>query len=273
MKRVFFSSLLIALLISGITLLSYPTISNIVNDITNHSYINNYNKTTNLLSEQDKEKYLTKAREYNMMVSTDYYPADVQQEFLEISKSYDNILNFGKGLIGYIEIDKINVNLPIYHNTTKDALTKGAVHLVKTSFPIGETDSHAVISAHSGFPTNKLFDDLDTLKIGDTFDLKIINDTYTYKIIRRNIVKPDDISKINVEKGKELVTLVTCYPYSVNTHRLLLTAERTTTTELNKKTIKTDDIEINIYIYLLFIILCISYFFIAITKIRRNKND
>lgn len=274
MKKKIFSFLLVIMLIGGITLLSYPTISNIINEYTNQSYINKYNKTTKSLSSQQKQYYLDKAIQYNKMVATEYYPANVQQKFLKISKSYDDILNFGDGLIGYISINKINVYLPIYHSTTPNALTKGAVHLIKTSFPIGQTDSHTVISAHSGFPTNKLFDDIDTLNIGDTFTLKIIDNTYYYKIIRKNIVKPDDISKIKIEKGKELVTLSTCYPYSVNSHRLLLTAERIKKeSKQNSNITRTDKKENNIYIYMLFILLCIGYFIILILKKKGDIND
>lgn len=276
MKQKLFSSLLVLLLISGVTLLSYPTISTIVNEINNNSYINKYNESCESLSKEKQQNILAKAYKYNEMVATEYYPVDKQQEYLNIAKSYDNILNFENGLIGYISIDKINVYLPIYHSTTQDALTKGAVHLEKTSFPVGQTNSHTVISAHSGFPTNRMFDDIDTLEIGDTFQLKIINDTYTYKILKRSIVEPSDVSKVQIEKGKELVTLVTCYPYSVNTHRLLVTGERV---ELSKsyvksdiKTTKTDNTKNNKYAYLLFSLLCIGYFSIVITKKRGNKN-
>lgn len=214
------------MLICGIALISYPTISNIINNYTNYSFINRYNKSVQSLSKQQKKDYLVKAYEYNQMVRTEFYPATIQKKFFKISKSYNNIMNFGDGLIGYISIDKINVYLPIYHSTTPNALSRGAVHLINTSFPVGQSNCHTVISAHSGYPANKLFDDIDNLEIGDTFNLKIISDTYTYKIKKIDIVKPNDFSKLKVVEGKELVTLVTCYPYSINTHRLLVTAER-----------------------------------------------
>lgn len=231
----FFSILLVFSIIVGITLCLYPTISNLINDITNKSNYKNYNNTVKTLSNADKDNLLASAKEYNRIIASKYFNSSLTEEYKKISDDYDNIMNFGKGIICYIDIPKINVSLPVYHETVDNVLTKGAAQLKNSSFPLGEKTSHTVISAHSGFPQQKFFDDLDNLKKGDIFSIRVLTNTYYYKVKSINVVNPNDNSKLKIIQNKNLVTLVTCYPYSVNTHRLLVTGERYIPTQKQEK--------------------------------------
>lgn len=229
--------------VAGVLVTIYPFMSNFINQITNESHIDDYNNDVALMDEQTKNDILSKAYEYNKMVATDYYLEnnDISEKYQEIANSYDDILNFEDSLIGYIEIPKISVKLPIYHETKKYALTMGAIHSQRSSFPIGGSDTHSVISAHSAYPSQRFFDDIDELVVGDEFSVKILNDTLTYRVTDINIVEPSDSSKLRVQEGKDLVTLCTCYPYSVNTHRLLVTGERTTDKKSINQNVKTQN--------------------------------
>ncbi len=225
MKK-FFSFLLVLLFVIGISLVSYPVISNILNELTNSSKYEKYDNSVKTLSQDEKYNIIEKAREYNDMIASDFFNAELSDKYRKVLSQYDKILDFENGIIAYIDIPKINISLPIYHETVKDVLSKGAAHLKNSSFPIGEENCHAIISAHSGYPHAVFFDDLDELQIGDTFTIRLLNNKYIYKVTDIDIVKPEDTEKLKVVKGKDLVTLITCYPYSVNTHRLLVTGER-----------------------------------------------
>ena len=145
---------------------------------------------------------------------------------VSILSHYDEILDFDGGVMGYVEIPSIHVRLPIYHGESDDVLTKGAAHLEHTSFPIGGENTHACISAHSGYPTQKFFDDIDELENGDEIYIYVLNRTMKYTVTDKDVVEPDDSSKLEVVQGKDLLTLVTCTPYGINSHRLLIHAER-----------------------------------------------
>ncbi len=226
MKK-FFSFLLVLLFVIGISLVSYPVISNVINELTNSSKYEKYDNSVKTLSQDEKYNIIEKAREYNDMIASDFFNAELSDKYRKVLSQYDKILDFENGIIAYIDIPKINISLPIYHETVKDVLSKGAAHLKNSSFPIGENDSHSIISAHSGYPHAVFFDDLDELQIGDTFTIRLLNNNYIYKVTDIDIVKPEDTEKkLKVVKGKDLVTLITCYPYSINTHRLLVTGER-----------------------------------------------
>lgn len=267
MKK-FFSILLVFSIIVGITLCLYPTISNLINDITNKSNYKNYNNTVKTLSNADKDNLLASAKEYNRIIASKYFNSSLTEEYKKISDDYDNIMNFGKGIICYIDIPKINVSLPVYHETVDNVLTKGAAQLKNSSFPLGEKTSHTVISAHSGFPQQKFFDDLDNLKKGDIFSIRVLTNTYYYKVKSINVVNPNDNSKLKIIHNKNLVTLVTCYPYSVNTHRLLVTGERYIPTQKQEKAL-TNYSGIDKFNILTCIILLLGYL-IIFGKVKTN---
>lgn len=235
MKKVI-NIILVVIVACGLGILLYPVISNAINNYYNSSNIKQYDNEVKTLSDNDIDSILAKAEEYNKAVATYSYNngvANYGDTYKEIINSYDDILNFGNSLIGYIEISSINVYLPIYHGDLDNVLDKGSAHMKGTSFPIGGAGTHAVISAHSGYPRQKFFDDIDKLKKDDTFSITVLNKKLEYKVTEINIVKPTDTSHTRVQQGKDLVTLVTCYPYGINTHRLLVTAERQLTNKIN----------------------------------------
>ena len=140
---------------------------------------------------------------------------------------YNSVLNVtGSGIMGYIEIENIGVNLPIYHSTEESVLQVGIGHLEGTSFPTGTKSTHAVLSGHRGLPSSKLFSDLDQMIVGDTFLLHILDQTFAYQVDKINIVLPEETNDLAIVDGEEYVTLVTCTPYGINTHRLLVRARR-----------------------------------------------
>lgn len=277
MKKVI-NIILVVIVVYGLCILLYPVISNVINDYYNTSNIKQYDNEVKTLSDNDVDRILAKAEEYNKAVATYSYDngiANYGDTYKEIINSYDDILNFGNSLIGYIEIPSINVYLPIYHGDLDNVLDKGSAHMKGTSFPIGGTGTHAVISAHSGYPRQKFFDDIDKLEKGDTFSITVLNKKLEYKVTEINIVKPTDTSHTRVQQDKDLVTLVTCYPYGINTHRLLVTAERQANNKVAKQPQKVaynqkiDKLEISI----IPIILTLSYIYIFILKWRKKKGN
>lgn len=145
----------------------------------------------------------------------------------EEEREYEALLNIGgDGVMGYLEIPAISVRLPIYHGTSDEALAKGAGHLEGSSLPVGGAGTHALLSGHRGLPSASLFTDLDQLKDGDVFAIHVLGETHIYEVMRIQTVLPEETEGIRIEEGKDLVTLITCTPYGVNTHRLLVTGER-----------------------------------------------
>lgn len=236
LKKLLFP-LLIIFSIGSIALFSYTPISNTINEIFNESKINEYSKNIDTIEQEDYKKILKEANDYNYILSSDYFENFDNSQYSETLKNYDNILNFGNGIICYLDIPKINVKLPVYHGSNKDVLTKGAAHLPETSLPVGGESTHAVISAHSGYPAAKFFDDIDDLKTGDIIYINILNSKNKYTVYDTEVVDPEDTSHLKIEKNKDRLTLVTCYPYGINSHRLLVHAERTSDDEF---TITTD---------------------------------
>ena len=241
MKKAKKGSLIIGIifLIVAFGFVLYPLISNTINNCFALSTIDNYKSKVADLKDS-KSRYLTDAEEYNhnlsKLVNDFTYSSD------SVIDGYDNILNFGDGLIGYIEIPKINVKLPIYHGDRDKVLEKGVAHIPNTAFPIGGIGNHSVLSAHTGYPTQVFFDNLDDLIIGDEIKVSVLDETLIYKVTTKNIVKPDNISLLSVDDRKDLISLITCYPYGVNSHRLIVTAERLSeipsTTDENKSSVE-----------------------------------
>lgn len=210
-------------IVASLCFVLYPTVSNAVNNYFSAATINNYTTSLDNISVADRADYFSAADKYNKnlreMVNGFSYSTD------SLIDGYDDILNFGDGLIGYIEIKTIDVKLPIYHGDTDKVLEKGVAHIPNTAFPTGGVGNHSVLSAHTGFPTQVFFDNLNEVEIGDIIKVSVLDETLTYKVTAKNIVEPTDISLLSVDDSKDLLSLITCYPYGVNSHRLIVTAE------------------------------------------------
>lgn len=226
--KIFFISLCVLAAV-GIGFLIYPNIADYINSKNNENVILNYNTSTQTMSDDEIYNDLAKAQNFNELLAKSALNDEEKDEYNAAMSEYENILNYDD-IMCTIEIPRITVDLPVYHDSTdrEEKLKKGCVHLANTSLPVGGVSTHAVISAHSGYPVQVFFDELDKLQIGDTFKINVLNKTLTYKVCEINIVDPDDSSKLEIENGKDYVTLVTCYPYSINTHRLCVRGERVT---------------------------------------------
>lgn len=217
------------LVLGGICMFFYPSISNFLAEKNQIKVIGNYEEIIESLDNNQLSYEFKKAKIYNENLAGDpVYDPFVGGSGYGLPSNYLELLNVNKdGVMGYIEIPKISVNLPIYHGTDNDVMEKGIGHIQVTSLPIGGISTHSILTGHTGLPSAELFTNLDKLSVGDIFYIKVLNNTLIYKIYDVKVILPNEISELKIEKGKDLVTLVTCTPYGVNTHRLLVKAERT----------------------------------------------
>lgn len=224
-KTLLYRVVVTIVILLGIGLLAYPSVSNWYNDMHRSRAIAVYENAIAGLSDVDFESMFEQARAYNDSLignARRFSPDDAELE------SYNQILDVtGTGIMGYIEIPKINVKLPIYHTVEETVLQIAAGHMPGTSFPIGEIGSHAVISGHRGLPSAKLFTHLDELDAGDLFQVHVLNKTMVYEIYEVEVVLPEDMDSLRISSDRNLITLVTCTPYGVNSHRILVHAEQT----------------------------------------------
>ena len=222
-KRKVITLILLGVFLAGLSLLLYPSVSSYWNSITQSRAIVDYDTIVKSLSPKDNTAYFERAEEYNSELKALSFPLT---EYQQIS-GYDDCLNaVGDGVIGYIDIDKIQVKLPIYHGTDPSMLNHACGHIQGSSFPIAGKGTHAAISAHRGLPSAKLFSDLDKLEVGDTFRITVLDKTFIYEVDQIKTVLPDDVSDLLIDEEKELCILVTCTPYGINTHRLLVRGHR-----------------------------------------------
>lgn len=215
----------ILVILLGAGAAAYPLIASINNEHTQSLVQTEYEEKIQQLDTSEIDAALEAAREYNKTIST------VQIEDIDKIKAdlppYEDLLNLANnGIMGYIKIPAINIDLPIYHGTTGAAMEKGAGHMEGTSLPVGGVGTHAVISAHSGMASAKLFTDLDKLKLGDMFFITVCNQKLAYEVDNIAVVEPTDIDLIRIDTQQDYVTLLTCTPYGVNTHRLLVRGHR-----------------------------------------------
>lgn len=222
LKKVYVINLLF---IIGFLICLYPIVSSFIGGHYQRSAIATYKDSINKIESSALTEDLVKAEEYNNTLYN-YNNILGNKANLSILQEYKNILNIGDGIMGSIEIPKISVNLPIYHGTSEEVLTQGAGHVEGSSLPIGGTNTRSLLSAHTGLPTSKLFTSLDELVVGDLFFIRIQNETLAYKVRDIKIIDPEDIESLKIEDGKDLVSLITCTPYGLNTHRLIVTGER-----------------------------------------------
>lgn len=215
--------------LAGAGVFLYPTVSDMWNQYRNVRLVSRYDEAVTDLSDNEYEKLWNEAKEYNAEHLVNSI-ADVfgEKDDYVLTQPYDQVLDpNGEGLMGSIEIPKINAKLAIYHGLSKTVLEKGVGHVEGTSLPVGGKSTHAVLAAHRGLPSAKLFTDLDQMKKGDIFILHILGKNLAYKVDQIRTVLPEETGELDIVEGEDHVTLVTCTPYGVNTHRLLVRGIRT----------------------------------------------
>jgi len=216
--------ILVVILLIGLSVMLYPTVSDYWNSFHQTRAIANYDAVVAELDETDYEALFEAAESYNEQLRGLSTPFS---ECEQLSGTYNSVLDVaGNGIIGYISISKIGVELPIYHGTSDAVLKVAAGHLEGSSLPIGGESRHSVLSAHRGLPSAKLFTDLDRLEVTDTFTITVLNQIMTYEVDQILIVEPTQMEALNVTQGMDYCTLLTCTPYGINSHRLLVRAHR-----------------------------------------------
>lgn len=211
------------MLIVGLLVMLYPIISNWWNSRVQSRAIANYEMAVNDMDDGEVEAMIAEAVEYNNKIAHLESPFT---NYEQVAGYYDILDISGTGIMGYISIPSIQVEIPIYHGTSKSVLNVAAGHLEGSTIPIGGPTTHSVISAHRGLPSAKLFTDLDRLVVGDIFTINVLGEVYTYEVEEIHIVLPHEMDKLLIVPDEDLVTLMTCTPYAVNTHRLLLRSRR-----------------------------------------------
>ena len=223
MKKHFSTVLLVLVFLVGLGVMLYPTVSDAVNRAHQTRAVSDYTNRIEEMSQQDFSAWFRKAEAYNEALAQDpealYLPESLPDYWGTLDVT-------GTGIMGYLSIPKINVSLPVYHGTEEAVLQIGVGHLEGSSFPIGGNSTHAVLSAHRGLPSSRLFTDLDQLEKGDIFEITVLDRVLTYEIDDISIVLPQDAEGLLVKEGEDLVTLMTCTPYGINSHRLLFRGRR-----------------------------------------------
>lgn len=219
--------LLRIIFLAGFLLLLYPLISNMVHQRQQSDAVASYDSAVSNRSEEEIQEILNQATEYNnMLFQSNGAIVDNMDTSILSDESYNSLLNQANGIMGSIKIPKIDVDLPIYHGTEDDVLSVGVGHIQGTSLPVGGENTHCVLSGHRGLPGSSLFTRLDEMKEGDLFFLSVMGETLAYKVYDIQVVDPDNTEVLEITAGKDDVSLVTCTPYGLNTHRLVVTGER-----------------------------------------------
>lgn len=271
--------------LAGLSLLLYPFVANQWNNYRHKQLISGYEQVVSdkeAAEGIDYDAERKKAEDYNEALLPCVLPDSFAlAESSGVDPVYMNTLNIaGDEMMGSVEIPKINIKIPIYHTTEEDVLNKGAGHLEGSSLPVGGANTHAVISAHRGLPSASLFTDLDQMKVGDHFLLHVLDETLCYEVDKISVVKPEDTSALAVEDGQDLVTLLTCTPYGVNTERLLVRGHRVPYVEEEVKEEKTvlsgSSLHTN-YLLWVFVGLSVTALFVFVlylkeTKLKRRAN-
>ena len=220
MKKHLTTIIVVIIFICGLSLFLYPTFSNLYNEYLNKKLIGDYKESFADITPEQFNEEKENARLYNENKSN---PEKLQ----ELGLTYENILNLANnGIMGYIEIPKISVSLVIYHTIEENVLQRGIGHVPESHLPVGGISTHCILAGHTGLPSAKLLTNIDHLDIGDSFYIHVLDEVLEYRIDDISVVEPDEVSRLNVISGKDCVTLVTCTPYGVNSHRLLVRGVR-----------------------------------------------
>lgn len=238
--------LALLLIVGGAGLFVYPRLQMVLADRSQTIAIGNYEEGVSGYDEKWKEGELEKARAYNNSLSEVAFPDPFGHGgSLETAGDYEEILNVDRGMMGVLEIPCIEVELPIYHGIAEDVLQKGVGHISQTAFPVGGEGNHTVLSTHRGLPDARLFTDLDELEPGDAFYIRVLGNNLAYEVDQVEVVDPGDVSLLKPEEGKDYVTLLTCTPYGINSHRLLVRGSRVNyvpevKAQIQKKVVRTE---------------------------------
>ena len=223
MKRDKVGILLVLMLFIGVCVLLYPSLSQYWNSKTQTRAVENYQDILDSLKEEDYSALFSQAEDYNAAL---FQLEDPLYDFSQL-EGYDEILDVsGTGIMGYISIPKIGIELPVYHGTSPEVLNIACGHLQGTSFPVGGENTHPLLSAHRGLPHARLFTDLDKMEIGDVFTFTVLDRVVTYQVDQIKVIRPDEIDDVRIIEGEEHCTLLTCTPYGINSHRLLVRGTR-----------------------------------------------
>ena len=231
MKKNRSNIILILIFLVGLSVMLYPTVSDYINQKNQSRAVASYSEEVENLSDVDYQAYFDAADDYNRRLAE---TPDAFYRPEEVSGYTDTLDVSGTGIMGYITIPKIGVELPVYHGTSDGVLQVAAGHLEGSSLPVGGAGTHAVISAHRGLPSAKLFTNLDELEVGDTFTITVLDRVLTYEVDQISIVLPTETDLLQPVEGKDYVTLMTCTPYGINTHRLLVRGKRIENAENQK---------------------------------------
>ena len=228
MKRIVINIFIALIFLAGLSVLLYPTVSDYINEKNSSRAIASYDESVNQMPEEDYTRELKAAEEYNAYLaefSSLSAAASIENE--REDQVYDNLLNVtGTGIMASIKIPSVKINLPIYHGTDEAVLQIASGHYIGSSLPIGGESTHAILTGHRGLPSAKLFTDLDRLEVGDVFYIKVLGEILEYQIDQIEIVLPEEVEGLSIVPGEDYVTLVTCTPYGINSHRMLIRGTR-----------------------------------------------
>ncbi|MCI6857883.1 MAG: class C sortase [Eubacterium sp.] len=280
MKSKLMRTTVILLFAAGLLIFNYPVLSSLYNQIQQNKLMDAYDTKVGTMSEADKKKYLKEAAIYNKKLAEQRVQLSdaFSEEGEKKDARYDKVLAIDKsGVLGSIEIPRISLYLPIYHGTSSEVLERGIGHLEGTSFPVGGENTHAVLTGHRGLPSAELFSNLDQIKKQDIFYIHILGETLAYKVFSVETVEPSQTDHLVVEKGQDLVTLVTCTPYGVNTHRLLIHGYRIPYKEPAKKNTVKENLwkwiwkQKTFLVSILIVLLAVLFEMAQLVKKRRKK--
>ena len=273
MKKAIDTILIVMILLTGLSLVLFPTVSNYISERNSSQAIEKYDGSEGI----HDEAALRKAEEYNAAL----YKSSIDSEPMSVSGSdyYDTLNVLGDGMMGYIEIPSIDCRLPIYHGTDAVTLESYVGHLPSSSLPVGGESTHCVLTGHTGMPSSKLLSDLDAMEVGDIFTVTTLDMKLTYEVESITVVKPDETEAFRILRGQDLCTLVTCTPYGINTHRLLVRGRRISgaDTETRAENSSWEDTlyeltasPVMIALAVLLLLLMITYAMTHILRIKRN---
>ena len=267
MRKSLSTIVLTIILIIGVSLLLYPTVSDYWNEFHQSKAIASYVEVVETMDEEKNQSILDEAIAYNERLRSKANRWNLSEEDIA---EYNNTLNVsGTGIMGYIDIPSITVQLPIYHSTDEEVLQIGVGHIEGASLPVGGEGTHAVVSGHRGLRSAKLFTDIDQLSEGDIFKFYVLGETLTYQIDQIRIVLPDELNDLKIEPGKDYVTLVTCTPYGINSHRLLVRGHRIENTDA-EKTVVTEATQIKpLYVSVILSFILLILYVIVVKLIDR----